>query len=367
MRLALALLLVAAPALAYGPEKPTAWYDAPMHGEPGGVQFGLRGELRFHYDRVFGVADPNWLTFVQAGAFASAPLSKKVTVLGAGGYDRNTKEIEVLRLGVDWKWARSTHAQGGVFLLPLLQSNLDAIGPHEEFTDRTFVATELVGVPIGQLGVGVRHRSYEVDLVTGYDGGLLTDAPDGTRLPAGRNTFAGYGGSGAAVARASFEGANGRRLGVAVLGGVYTPKDPEGVAYGGSRPVALATIDGARPLGGFLLRWEGGFAHADVPQGLEELFAQDQWAGAVTVTKTLKAPLWKSWENSALSGGIRLDGVDYDLGLAGDSRRRLSTTLDLRQQPFGILRWGWYYEVRYDRLGNPTPSAGVTLSAGTFL
>jgi hypothetical protein len=151
------------------------------------------------------------------------------------------------------------------------------------------------------------------------------------------------------------------------MGGVYTPKDPDGEPYGGARPVALATVDGARPLGGFGLAYEAGFAHADVPNDLEELFAQDQWGGALTLSRTLRAPLWKCWENSALSGAVRVEGVDYDLGVAGDSRRRVSTTLDLRQRPFGILRWGWFYEWTYDRLGNSTPSAGLTLSAGTFL
>lgn len=363
---ALALLLLASPAWAFvgphQPEAPTTWYDAPMHGALGGPQIGGRGELRFHYDRVFGVADPNWLTFVRASAFAVAPVSRKTTLLAAATYDKTTKELEVERLGVDFRVGRSAHAQAGVFLLPLLQSNLDAEGAHMEFTDRSLVATELVGAPIGQLGLGLRSHGFEIDAVTGYDGGLLTDATDGTRLPAGRNTFGGRGGSGALVVRKAWSG-----LGVAALGGVYTPKDPEGVAYGGARPVALATIDGARPLGGFRLGWEGGVAHVDVPNDLEALFAQDQWAASVTLARTLKAPLWKSWENSSLSGALRLDTVDYDLGIAGDSRRRVSTTLDLRQRPFGIVRWGWYYEVKYDRLGNPTPSAGVTLSAGTFL
>ena len=363
-----------------GPRQPAAApppgfaFDAPMHGSRSGLAFGAEAELRFHYDRVFGVADPNWLTMVRASGFASARLSSRVSLLGAAGYDRATKQLELERASVDVRLGRASHGQVGVLLLPISTSNLALHAPHEEFTDRTLVATELIGTPVAQLGIGLRRevarpggtRALEFDLVTGYDGGLLTDAPDGTRLPAGRNTFGGKGSSYAAVSRSAWTWKGGSALGVAALGGMYTPVDPVGKPYGGGHPLGLVVVDGARVMKGFRLTGEAAYVHVDVPGDLEALFAQDQWGASVTVGRTLFAPLWKSWENSALSVAVRAESVDFDGGLRGDSKRRVSTTIDLRQRPFAVIRWGWYYEVRVDRLDNPTPAAGLTLSAATF-
>jgi hypothetical protein len=44
----------------------------------------------------------------------------------------------------------------------------------------------------------------------------------------------------------------------------------------------------------------------------------------------------------------------------------VSATLALRQKPWSVVRWGWYYEWRRDRFSNLIPAAGVALSAATY-
>jgi len=58
--------------------------------------------------------------------------------------------------------------------------------------------------------------------------------------------------------------------------------------------------------------------------------------------------------------------VDFDRSVQGDSRSRLSASLNLHSHPMAVTRFGWYYEIRRDRFNNTTPLAGLTLTAATY-
>jgi hypothetical protein len=105
----------------------------------------------------------------------------------------------------------------------------------------------------------------------------------------------------------------------------------------------------------------------DVPPGLEGLFAERQWGGSFEVARTLRDPIVTSWSGSSLGAALRVDALDFDRAIPGDSNTRIAASLNLRPQPAGVIRFGWYYELRRDRFNNDVRAAGLTLSVATRL
>jgi hypothetical protein len=76
--------------------------------------------------------------------------------------------------------------------------------------------------------------------------------------------------------------------------------------------------------------------------------------------------MFRSWRNTSLTAAIRADAVDFDRAIPGDSRHRLSASLNLRRLPIAVARLGWYYEIQHDRFNNDTPMAGLTFTAASY-
>jgi hypothetical protein len=143
-------------------------------------------------------------------------------------------------------------------------------------------------------------------------------------------------------------------------------KDPQGVVFGDARYLSVIEADVTRRLSGFDVSAEAAFVAVDVPPGLEGAFAQTQWGTSVTMNRPLFDPLIRGWKGSSLSAAIRAETVDFDRAIPGDSKQRVSASLDFRHRPWAVMRWGWYYEVRRDRFDNPTPAAGLLLTTATY-
>ena len=107
-------------------------------------------------------------------------------------------------------------------------------------------------------------------------------------------------------------------------------------------------------------------AMVDIPPGIGTLYAERQWGAAFEASRPLLNPLLRSWKGSSLTGAIRADAVDLDRAILGDSRMRVSASLNARPRAGTVARAGWYYERRRDRFNNETPAAGLTLSLSSY-
>jgi hypothetical protein len=202
--------------------------------------------------------------------------------------------------------------------------------------------------------------------VTGLSDGLLYDAPGGTRLPMGRNNYGDKNGLPALVGRLAFHPGNGKEWGIAAQSGPYNETQISGVTVDGHRWAHLIVADGTTRFAGFALAAEGGVAFIDVPPGLEGLYAEDQWGASIEAVRTISDPIFGKWKHSALSAALRADAVDLDRGILGDSRHRISASLNIHRKPYAVARLGWYYEIQRDRFNNTTPMAGVTFTAASY-
>jgi len=348
---------------------------SPHHGRLETVAFGGHAEIRAAQDRVAGIENPDWISVPRVSGFVLWRAHPRIELAGEATYDRVTDDLVLERGLVDARIGDRWYAHAGIIQPPLGRVNLDHDAPRGDFDGLSYVATEIIGVPNPQLGLGVhgvagRNRGalwiYELDAVSGYDEGVITRGPSGTRLPMGRDNF-GTGGSWALASRIAVRPADETELGLSGLGGAYNPLQLDGRTVDPSHGIGLLVADGRGRCLGFRLSTEVATAWVDVPGGLEGLYAERQWAASSEVARTLRQPLLGAWPSTALAAAVRADAVDYDAQIPGDSKARISASLNLRQVPWSVFRSGWYYEWRRDRFNNVKPAAGLVFSFATYL
>jgi hypothetical protein len=348
---------------------------APYHGSLENIAWGGHGELRFGYDLTAGVSDPSWFHVGRANGFFLAKLGSRFRLGGQASYDRTPDDFTLERAELIARLGRAREAHAGIFLVPLGRTNLDHDAPQYEFGERSLVATQILGVPNAELGAGLRGAAswtretpftYEVDLVTGFDDGIIMDAAGGTRLPAGRNNYGDQNGLPALSGRIAIQPSVDTEIGLSGQSGPYNQTKVGGVKVDQTRFVHVVTADLVTRGMGISWAAEAAGAMVDVPPALQDLYAEKQWGASLEATRTLRAPLFPSWHGTSLSGGLRAEKVDFDTRVSGDSRTRLNASLNIRPHPYAIVRFGWYYEWRRDRFDNLTPMAGLTLTAASY-
>jgi hypothetical protein len=347
----------------------------PFHGSLRGIAYGGHGELRLADDRTRGVSKPEWFSIDRVDGFVSVQIRPRLELAGRGAWDHGTDDFSMERAELGFKLRPTLQLHGGIFLVPLGRTNLEHDAPLNEFDEQSLVATQLIGVPNAELGAGMRGVSrtstgraleYEVDLVTGLDDGLIMDSPGGTRLAEGRNNYGDNNGLPALACRLALHPRPRIELGLAAQSGPYNKTEIGGVRVDERRWVHLLVGDAATRLLGIDLFGETAAALIDVPPGLRSLYAQRQWGASIEGTRVIRQPIFGSWTHSSLTAAVRLDAVDFDPGVPGDSRARISASLNVRRLPLAVARFGWYYEVRRDRFNNETPMAGVTFTAASY-
>ncbi len=354
---------------------PLPGFDGPYHGKPNGLAYGGNIELRFAEDRVRGVSNPEWFSVGSVGGFFVAQIHPRVRFAWEGAWDRGADDFSMESAYLDFQLRGPTHMHAGIFLAPLGITNLRHEAPLDEFEEHSFVATQIIGVPNAELGVGIygsrrtgrgATMTYEIDVVTGYNDGLVMDSPGGTRIASGRSNYGDNNGAPALAARIAYLPSPTTEIGLAAQSGKYNETEVGGVTVDQSRYVHVVVADGVTMLAGFRVLGEAAVAMIDVPPGLGTLFAERQWGASIQADRVMLRPFVRSWRTSSLTAAIRADAVDLDRAVLGDSRSRLSMSLNLRPRAASVLRLGWYYEVERDRFNNPKPMAGVTVGVGSY-
>ena len=348
---------------------------APYHGSLENIAWGGHGELRFGYDLAAGVSEPEWFSVGRVNGFFLAKLGSRLRLGAQASYDRTPDDCTLARAELIARIGRTLDAHAGIFLAPLGRTNLDHDAPQYEFGERSLVAVELLGVPNAELGAGVRGAgswrrdvpfTYEVDLVTGLDDGIVMDAAGGTRISAGRNNYGDQNGLPALAARFAVQPSVDTEWGFAAQSGPYNQTEVDGVKVDRTRFVHIVATDVETRAMGMHWAAEGAAALVDVPPSLETLYAERQWGVAVEASRLLRSPLFGAWRGTSLSAGLRAEKIDLDARIPGDSRTRVGASLNIRPHPYSILRFGWYYEWHRDRFDNMTPLAGLTLTAASY-
>ena len=369
--LAVAAALLAASGLRTAPAEAQI-----VHGHPDKLAWGAYGEVRIAEDRVRGVTDPEWFSFGRVGGFITARASRRLDLALQGAYDQDSEDFTLERLEAAYRLKPALQVHAGIFLVPLGRTNLSHESPLYEFDEHSLVATQLIGVPHAQLGAGVLGGlgtagngwplTFEADIVTGYGEGIVTDAAGGTRIASGRNNYGDDNGVPALAGRIAAHPSASTEIGLAAETGRYNRTVIDGVTVDEARYAHVVVADAFSRMAGFDVAAEAGVVMVDVPPGIGTLYAERQWGVSFEASRRLLNSLARSWKGSSLTAAVRADGVDLDRAILGDSRMRVSASLNARPRAATVARFGWYYELRRDRFNNQTPAAGLSVSLASY-
>ena len=348
---------------------PFSIQDGPAYG-PDWLAIGGHGELRLGEDRVRGVTDPEWFSVSRVNGFIHFTPSDRWRMAVEGTWDHPTDHFMMERIEAGFRSNSKLEIHAGVFPLPLGRVNLSHDSPQNEFTELSLVATQLIGVPNAMPGLGIKGTAnggtlaYEADVVTGFSDGLITESSGGTRLPMGRANFGDGNGWPAVTGRISIHPSATSEWGFGGVTGPYNDTDVGTTQVDDRRWVHLFVLDGQTHWAGMRLAGEAGMAIIDVPPSLQGLYAQDQWGASIEASRVLLEGAFT--KRTSLSCALRADMVDLDRDQDGDSRHRVSASLNIHHEPRSVVRFGWYYELARDRFANDTPKAGLTFTAATY-
>jgi hypothetical protein len=285
------------------------------------------------------------------------------------------EEIKLEYAAIDVLVHRALTLRAGMILSPLGRFNLAHDSPRNEFTDRPLVATELLGVALSEAGVGVLglvplatggRLTYEVYAVNGFGDGLLHDVGDGIRLPTGRQGGEDANHSPAVVTRVAASPRDGVEIGLSAHHGAYNTFEEEGITLDERRDLTIGVVDFELALAGVRVQGEGAKAWIDLPPSLEGLFAGRQTGWYVEAVGDFARGLVATMPGSFWTWKARLDAIDLDSGLPGDSREQVSLGVSFRPTRDTALKLDYVRGRSHDRFNNRAQHAAVLFSIATY-
>ena len=107
-------------------------------------------------------------------------------------------------------------------------------------------------------------------------------------------------------------------------------------------------------------------ASVDIPPGLVGLFASQQAGFFVELSRPFGRGALRTMPESFLSVGARLEGVDLDRDLAGDSRIQVTTGVHFHPSPESVLKLDYRRSRARDRFHNSSEGAALQLSLTSY-
>ncbi len=352
-------------------------YDDKPHltGLFGRIALGGYAEAHAVWERADGVTEEAGFLLKRWNLLASSRVGDRMQVWAEVEFEDGGSEIVLELAQMDLELHRALNLRGGMLLVPIGRFNLAHDGPRNAFTDRPLLATDLLGSALSMPGFGLFGRvpagrvgraTYELYGVNGYHDALLLGSPDGTRLPMGRRNAEDNNASPALVSRVAWSPGERHELGLSGYAGAYNVFRVDGLDVDERRSVRVAALDARATLLG--VEWNGEVAavSVDIPAGLVGLFASRQAGFFVEATRAFGQAWLQGMPGAFLSVGARLEGIDLDRDLAGDSRIQLTTGVHLHPSRESVLKLDYRRSRSRDRFHNPVEGAALQLSLTSY-
>lgn len=351
-------------------------YDKPYQTRLlGRTAIGGYAEAHARLEHVDGLRDEATFEAKRFNLFTATRVSDWVRIGAEIEFEEGAREIKLEYAAIDLRLHPSVTIRGGMLLSPLGRFNLAHDSPQNEHTDRPLVSTELIGVALsepgfgvlGQFALGGRARmTYEAYATNGFHDGLITSSPEGTRIALGRDNFADNNGSPAVVARLAFSPRVGYELGASAHHGAYNVFNLEGTEIDKRRDLSILVLDAEATVFGVRLAAEGALARIEVPVSLEGIYAARQRGFYLDAAYDFGRALVRTMPRSYFTVKTRLDLVDFDADLTGQTRAQITVGLNFRPTTDSVLKLDLVRGRGRDRFNNLTEHAFLLTSIATY-
>jgi hypothetical protein len=341
----------------------------------GRTAIGGYAEAHARWERSDGVTEEVGFVPKRFNIFTATQVSDFVRIGGELEFEEGTEEIRLEYAAIDVAIHPALALRAGMILSPLGRFNLSHDSPLNEFTDRPLVSTELLGVALSEPGLGVLGQislggvariTYEFYAVNGFHDGLIADAPDGTRIPAGRANVEDNNASPAWVGRIAWSPGLSFELGVSAHHGAYNVYRRDGMDVDDRRDLSILVIDLDATAAGFRFDGEAAVAEIDVPGSLAGINASAQRGFFLDIVRDFAGGRIASMPESYFSVKSRLEIVDFDADLPGDVVRRIGMGINFRPTRDTALKLDYVRSRTRDRFDNPSDHAAVLFSIATY-
>jgi hypothetical protein len=305
---------------------------------------------------------------------ATTSLGPRVRAFSELEVEEGGAEIALELAQLDLHLAPAVNLRGGMLLLPLGRFNLAHDAPRNELPSRPALADQLLGVALSQPGLGgfgalergATRLTWELYAVNGYQDGVLTAAPEGTRLPAGRRNAEDANASPAFVGRAEWSRGPRAALGVSGYHGAYNVFRQDGLAVDERRDVGIAVLDLGLPLGPVSVSGELAAVKVELPASLTGVFAGRQGGVHAQLAAPFALPRAIVRTSPPLTAALRADVVDFDRDRPGDSLRSLTLGVNVRPVPETACKLAFTRGETRDRFDNRATFARIELGLATY-
>ncbi|MDP1859818.1 MAG: hypothetical protein Q8K82_14190 [Gemmatimonadaceae bacterium] len=351
-------------------------YDKPFTTRLAGrTAIGGYAEAHARYQRVDGLPDESGFEAKRFNLFVNTRVSDVVRLAAELEFEDGGRDISIEFAAVDLRIHSSFTLRGGMLLSPLGRFNLSHDSPMNEFTDRPLVSTEVLGVALsepgfgafGQFSAGGRGRlTYELYATNGFNDGLITASAEGTRIPLGRDNLKDNNGSPALVGRLAWSPRAGYEIGFSAHRGAYNVFNQEGAAVDERRDVTISVVDAEATVVGVRLTAEAALAHVDVPAGLTGIYSSNQRGFFAEAVRDFGRGWVRTIPASVFALKARVDVVDFDTDLIGQSTSQLSVGVNFRPTQDSVVKLDYVRGRGRDRFNNLGEHAFLLASVATY-
>ena len=351
-------------------------YDRPYLAHLAGrTAIGGYAEAHARWHQADGLTEEAGFSLKRWNIFTATQVSDFVRIGAELEFEDGGEEIKLEYAAIDIGIHQAVSIRGGMLLSPLGKFNLAHDSPRNETVDRPLVSTELLGVALSEPGLGLfgllpmggtARITYEAYAVNGFNEGLVDRSPDGTRIAEGRSNFEDNNSSPAFVGRVAFSPHVGLELGLSAHHGAWNVYRLDGQEVEERRNLTIGVVDAEAAVAGFRLQGEAALASIEIPSGLSGIYASRQRGLYIQATRSFGSGFVRTMPASSFTAVARLDVIDMDARLAGDSRKRFTAGLNFRPTADTVIKLNYLRGQGRDRFNNPVEEAGLLFSLATY-